>query len=281
MSVFGEIPVAAFKQLFPATDHLFVHESQDQNPTPEDIAELRRAIAELREAVRARDEFIAIAAHELRNPMTPMLGWIERLLIAARRPETGCPALIVAGLERLGDVVERYLQRVDTLLDVARITSGRRPLEPVSVDLSELVSRATREVAPLAARAGCALRVAVQDDVVGIWDRLALEQIIDNLLSNAFKYGAGKPIEVALAAAEGSARLTVRDYGIGISAEDQTRIFGRFERAVTQRTHGGYGIGLWVAHQLVTAMSGGIEVDSVPNQGSTFSLVLPLTPQDG
>jgi arsenical-resistance protein len=118
---------------------------------------------------------------------------------------------------------------------------------------------------------------SIEDNVSGLLDELAVEQIADNLLSNAVKYGAGEPIEVSLFRNGTAARLTVRDHGIGISEEDQTRIFGPFERAVTRREHGGFGIGLWVVRQLVDAMRGEVHVASRPAQGSTFAVTLPLS----
>ncbi|MGC2199933.1 MAG: ATP-binding protein, partial [Stellaceae bacterium] len=107
--------------------------------------------------------------------------------------------------------------------------------------------------------------------------QLAVEQIADNLLSNAVKYGAGEPIEVSLVRDGTEAWLTVRDHGIGISEEDQARIFGAIERAVTRREQGGFGIGLWYVRQLVDTMRGEIRVNSCPAQGSTFTVILPIS----
>ena len=112
--------------------------------------------------------------------------------------------------------------------------------------------------------------------VIGTWDRLALEQVTENLLSNALKFGAGKPVAVALRADGRAARLAVRDRGIGISDADRARVFGRFERAVARREHGGFGVGLWLVNQLVTAMGGTIAVEGAPGEGTTFTVMLPL-----
>ena len=98
----------------------------------------------------------------------------------------------------------------------------------------------------------------------------------ENLLSNALKFGAGKPVDVALRADGRAARLTIRDRGIGISEEDRARIFRRFERAVTRREHGGFGVGLWLANQLVVAMGGAIGIEGAPGEGTTFTVTLPL-----
>jgi two-component system, OmpR family, sensor kinase len=237
-----------------------------------------RLVAELTQAVQARDAFIAIAAHELRNPMTPILGYAEHLLAVGRRPESECPEAIIVALERLVGLIGEYIKRATTLLDVSRITAGKLCAELSLVELSGVMRRAIERHRPEAERSGCRLKPSIEEDVSGLLDQLAVDQIADNLLSNAIKYGAGEPIEVSLGRHGAKAQLTVRDYGIGISEEDQARIFDPFERAVTRREHGGFGIGLWVVRQLVDIMHGEIHVTSCPAQGSTFTLILPLSP---
>ena len=112
----------------------------------------------------------------------------------------------------------------------------------------------------------------------GRWDRLRLEQVFGNLLSNAIKYGGGHPIEVAVSRNGNghTAKLEVTDHGIGISAEDQARLFNRFERAVSIESFGGLGLGLYITRQIVTAHGGTIRVESQPGAGATFVVELPL-----
>ena len=112
----------------------------------------------------------------------------------------------------------------------------------------------------------------------GEWDRTRIEQVVTNLLSNAFKYGAGRPIHVEVGLQGKMAVLTVRDEGIGIPIEDQSRIFGPFERAVSERHYTGFGVGLWVAQQVVEAHGGSIHVVSAPSRGTTFRVWLPSGP---
>lgn len=238
-----------------------------------------RLVAELTQAVHARDAFITIAAHELRNPMTPILGYAEHLLLVCRRPESGCPDAIIVALESLVDLTTEYIKRATTLLDVSRITAGKLRAELSVVDLSEIMRRAVHRHRAYAERSGCRLKPSIEDNVSGLLDQLAVEQIADNLLSNAVKYGAGEPIEVSLLRNGAKAQLTVRDHGIGISEEDQARIFDAFERAVIRREHGGFGIGLWVVRQLVDTMHGEIDVTSRPAEGSAFTVTLPLSPR--
>jgi signal transduction histidine kinase len=241
-------------------------------------SELTIMIAELTQAVRARDEFIAIAAHELRNPMTPILGYAEYMLAVGRRPETECPELIIVALEHLGSLIADYVRRATTLLDVSRITAGKLCAELSVVDLSGKMRQAVHRHRAAAERSGCRLEPSIEDGVSGLLDELAVEQIADNLLSNAVKYGAGEPIEVSLIRQGNEALLTILDHGIGISAENQARIFDAFERAVTRREQGGFGIGLWVVRQLVDTMRGEIHVTSRPTVGSSFAVSLPLFP---
>jgi two-component system, OmpR family, sensor kinase len=235
-------------------------------------------VAELMGAVRARDEFIAIAAHELRNPMMPILGYAENMLSVGRRPGGECPEAIIVALERLAGLIAEYIKRATTLLDVSRIAAGKLRTELSIVDLSGTMRQAVQRHRAGAERSGCCLKPSIEDDVSGLLDQLAVDQIADNLLSNAVKYGDGRPIEIMLARCGAKAQLTVRDQGIGISEEDQARIFDAFERAVTRREPGGFGIGLWVVRQLVDAMHGEIQVTSRPAEGSTFTVALPLSP---
>lgn len=240
------------------------------------IDELRRQVAELTEAVKARDAFIAIAAHELRNPMTPIRAQLD-LLLRLLRSGRSSPERIEAGLDRVNWLVEQYIKRATTLLDISRVTSGKLTLEPTSVHLATLVRETVNGLSPLALHAGSVISVDVSDAITGAWDQLAVEQIVDNLVSNAIKYGAGKPIDVAAEADEDRVTIRVRDRGIGISDLDRARIFERFERAVGRGEHGGgFGVGLWIVRQLVEAMGGEIAVDNNNGEGTTFSVTLPI-----
>ena len=239
-------------------------------------ADKDRLIEELREAVRARDEFVAIAAHELRNPMTPILMQVHNLAAAARSPRRCRPEVLAPRLELLEHAVRDFVRRSTTLLDVSRVAAGNVRIELAEVDLSSLVRGVVDRAGVAARMARSPLEADLQQGVVGTWDRLALEQVAENLLSNALKFGAGKPVAVALRADGQAARLAVRDRGIGISEEDRDRIFRRFERAVTRREHGGFGVGLWLANQLVVAMGGAVAVEGAHGEGTTFTVTLPL-----
>ena len=171
---------------------------------------------------------------------------------------------------------EFFMKRAVVLLDVSRINSGRFHLEPIPCDLAALLRRIAEEFAAPAQHSGATLTVAAPDTVPGLWDRLAIEQIVDNLVSNAIKYGGRSPVELGLVEERDEVRLYVRDYGKGIPQADRRRIFGRFERAVGHDEYrSGFGVGLWVVGQLVEAMQGTITIDDAPGGGALFSVRLP------
>ena len=251
-----------------------------RSPQPTREAALQARIAELEDELQARDDFLAIAAHELRNPMTPISARVELLLARARHMPELVSNGIVQGLERLEGLVDAYLRRTTILLEVSRIHSRNLRLRPTEVDLSALVRQVAMGMSPAAERAGCRVGLTVQDGVIGRFDATALEQILENLLSNSIRYGPGQPIEVALTSDSDLARLSVRDEGIGISDRDQAQIFERFHTLGRKGENGGFGVGLWITRQLVRAMRGEIAVSSNAGVGSTFTVTLPLLSRD-
>jgi two-component system OmpR family sensor kinase len=168
------------------------------------------------------------------------------------------------------------MRRAAILLEVSRISSGNLHLQTAEVNLSMLVRRVATNMIPLAERAGCPVCLRVQEGIAGQYDAMAVEQVLENLLSNAVRYGPGRPIEVALGSDGHEIQLSVRDEGIGISERDQAQIFKRFHTLPQVSPNGGFGVGLWVTRQLVRAMQGEIRVSSNPGVGSTFIVKLPL-----
>ena len=228
---------------------------------------------ELREAVRARDEFLAIAAHELRSPMHALMLQVESVLTLARR--VGNEELLQK-LERVRMVLDRYVKRATLLLDVSRINAGSVDLRFQDVDVAEVLRDIVDVYAIEAAFNLVDIRLQAPTTLVGRLDRPALEQVIGNLVSNAIKYGDGKPVDILLTREGDRIRLEVRDRGIGISAEDQARVFGRFEQVMTGQPRTGFGVGLWLARALIEAHGGSISVHSAPGQGAVFTVRLPL-----
>ena len=196
----------------------------DQN-IREHNARLIAEVARLTEAIEARDAFLAVAAHELRNPMTPIIGRIQILARAVRRPDFQVERL-VQGLDEIEWLITRYLKRANVLLDVSRITSGKLALERLPVDVCEVAREVIENFSPLRRHAGSDLTLDLPGEpVVVSGDRLAIEEILDNLVSNAIKYGADKPILLRIGVDEEQhcAVIRVSDTGSGISADDQAR----------------------------------------------------------
>ena len=225
------------------------------------------------EAVRARDEFIAVASHELRTPLSALvllLGMAERTLARGDRERTMQTILKATGQ------VGRITALVDRLLDVSRIAGGRLKLELAEHDLGEIVSEAAERFVEQAEQAGSTLRVTVARGLTAQLDRSRIDQAISNLFSNAVKYGAGKAIEVTLEARGEVAAIRVRDHGIGMNTEDVERIFERFERSSSARNFGGLGLGLYITRQIVQQHGGSVRAESNPGAGATFVMELPL-----
>jgi signal transduction histidine kinase len=235
-----------------------------------------RLYREAREAVRARDEFLSIASHELKTPLTTLQLQIQGL---ARKLKSASEDPVFQGLAARVGTSERQVERltglINNLLDISRITAGRLDLDLEPVDLAAVVREAAARFRDDLARAGSVLELHADGECAGEWDRLRLEQVVMNLLSNAAKYGAGRPITIVVDGSETTARFSIRDHGIGIPAEHQGRIFERFERAVSDRHYGGLGLGLWIVRQIVDAFGGTIEVESKSGEGSTFTVLLP------
>ncbi len=226
-------------------------------------------------AVRLRDDFLSIAGHELRTPLTALQLQLQGLVRNVKKPVLPTTADLVERLEKASGHVARLERLINELLDVGRITTGRMAMQREEMDLSALAREVVERFADDSERAHAPIALAAPAPVVGRWDRLRLDQVLTNLIANAMKYGAGKPIDVEVARQGERAVLRVRDRGIGIGVADQERIFGRFERAVSERHFGGLGLGLWIARQIVEAHGGTIAVRSMPGAETLFTVELP------
>jgi len=233
------------------------------------------AIAERTRAVDVRDEFLAIASHELRTPLTALLLYIQTELRVLRRIGSAEQNDAINRLETTQRMALRLDKLISELLEVSRIIWGRLQPEREDVDLAALVQDSLARQQQQLQQARCSVHLEVEGPVRGQWDRGRLDRVIDNLIGNAAKYGAGKPIEVRLDGRKENVLLEVRDHGIGIDPADQARIFERFERAVSRRQYGGFGLGLWISRKIVEAHGGSISLMSRPGAGCTFSVELP------
>ncbi|MEW5849427.1 MAG: ATP-binding protein [Myxococcota bacterium] len=229
------------------------------------------------EAIRARETFIAVAGHELRTPLTPLLLSLQNLLRGVRKGPVPREALL-RQLEQAQRQTVKLNTLVDSLLDVTRITSGRLELHREEFDLADLATELVAQLQGELERARCPVRLHAAPGATGHWDRVRVGQVLTNLLTNACKFGGGKPVDVEVTATPTRARLTVRDQGIGIAPQDQVHLFAPFARAVSARHYGGLGLGLYVLKQIVDAHGGTVTVESAPGLGTAFTVELPRFP---
>jgi PAS domain S-box-containing protein len=259
------------ERTFGPTDLPFV---EDLGRRAASAVENARLYREAQEAARAREEFLAIASHELKTPLTALQLAVQQILGAPPTDSGVRPG--VSSLQRIERCTKRLIALADDLLDVTSGRAVRMHLDLEDADLSQVVGDVIAGMQDVISRSGSDVCVASSGPTVGHWDRHRLDQVVTNLLTNALKFGAKRPIAVTVdGTAERSVKLRVCDRGIGIPFEDQSRIFERFQRAVTHRQYGGFGLGLWLVRQLVEAHGGTIEVTSEPGAGTTFTVELP------
>lgn len=240
--------------------------------TTTDIHAQKEAQNELRKAVEARDEFLSIASHELKTPLT-----VLKLQSELTHRNLKNPAGDLSAVGRLASTIDRNVQRltrvVDDMLDISRVATGKLGLELEEVSVKELLLDCLERLRPLVADSGCDLTYLRQDDARITVDKFRLEQVIINLVSNACRYGKGKPVIISSTVLPESLRISVKDQGIGIPTADHKRIFERFERASS--LGGGLGLGLFIVKSIVELHDGKIFVDSEPGKGSEFTVELP------
>ncbi|HZJ52672.1 MAG TPA: PAS domain-containing protein [Myxococcaceae bacterium] len=241
------------------------------------VDEQQRQAAALRDALAARDTFLSVASHELRTPLTPLSLKLEML---AREARAALPSPLAQRVLGYTDATRRQVSRlsslVSDLLDVSRIAAGRFTVVREPVDLAAVVREVVARAEPQAHRAGSRLTLDAPDSLETESDRLRFDQVVTNLVDNAIKYGDGKPIQVRLSSKPGWAVLTVIDEGIGIDPDKLDVIFGRYERAVSERHYGGLGLGLYISRTVVESMGGTVSAESERGAGSTFEVRLPV-----
>jgi len=230
---------------------------------------------DLKRAVQARDEFLSIASHELRTPLTTLQLQLQSL----ERGLAGAPDVISRKLDSCLRQGGRLVTLVDSLFDFSRITSGKLTLNRQHFDLATAVREVATRLAELAARSGTTVSVEAERVIEGFWDRLRIEQVIENLVNNAIKYGANSPVTLVVTADDQTARIAVTDRGPGIPTEDLPRIFGPFERATSHVSFSGLGLGLYIAREYTGAHGGTIAASSVPGKSTTFTIALPRAHQ--
>ena len=242
------------------------------------LDQLRSTKAELEDAVRMRDDFMSIVSHELKTPLNTLI-----LEVQLRKLQLGRNNFAAFSDDKLRQMVDKderqirsLIRLIDDMLDVSRIRTGKLSIRPNHFDLGKLVASVVENFAPQMEASGCTLLFQRPEPIVGVWDEFRIEQVLANLLTNAMRYGAGKPVQVNVSATPVTACIEVRDQGIGISQKSLERIFCQFERAEGSESSAGLGLGLFIAEQIVKAHDGRIQVESEEGQGAVFRVLLPL-----
>ena len=241
------------------------------------VAELNAAQTGLQRALAMRDEFMSMVSHEMRTPLNTL--YLETQLRKMQLERGNMAAFGAEQLQRMVARDDRQIQSIirliDDMLDVSRIRSGKLSLRPGWVELSGLLRRLVHDLTPQAGIAGSSISLDASTPVSGWWDEFRIEQIVVNLLTNALRYGAQKPVQVTLVVGPEEVRVEVRDQGPGIAPEHQAKIFEPYERGVGTEAPSGLGLGLYISRQLAEVHEGSLVLDSVPGQGALFTLTLP------
>ena len=242
------------------------------------LKRLQSTQLELEQAVRMRDDFMSIVAHEVRTPLNGLI--LETQLRKMHLARDNAAAFTLDKMQAMVDRDERQIKSlirlIEDMLDVSRIRTGKLSIRPTRFDLSERVRNLLQNFAAQIEAAESSVTLVAEQPVVGQWDEFRIEQVISNLLTNALRYGAKSPITVKVYSERGEARVEVRDFGIGISEENQHRIFQQFERVTAKHAVAGLGLGLFISEQIVTAHGGTITVESRIGEGALFRVCLPL-----
>lgn len=242
------------------------------------MQEIRQKEKNLEEALVARDQFLSIASHELKTPLTSLKLQAQLLLRNLEKQKEFSPDRQISMAKQTNDLVGRLTRLIDDMLDVSRIRTGKLRLDKTRQDLADIVREVIFRMSVLFEAAGLNIpSIQVEGHLWGEWDRFRVEQVIGNLLTNAIRYGQGKPIEICISKKGREAVLSVRDHGYGIAREDMNRIFDRFERAINSSEVSGLGLGLFISREIIESHGGKIWVESELGQGSTFSIALPLS----
>ena len=249
-----------------------------QERTKELLAEKLRA----EEAVKARDQFFSMASHELKTPLSSLKMQTQ---IRKRRIAKGDYSVFQPN--RLNELcsdderqVDRLTSLVDRMLDISRISASQFQLTLEKTEMVEVVEECIKRMLPALQEAGIECNFVHEQPIVGMWDRLRIEQVMSNLLTNAIKYAPGKPVEVRLLNRGDCIEIYVKDFGAGISAVDQEKIFLPFERAANSEKIAGLGLGLFISRKIAEAHGGKMQVESAPNRGTKFSIFLPVISEE-
>ena len=242
------------------------------------LAELRETQGELQKAVQMRDVFMSIASHELRTPLNGLILDVQlrRLRLEQGRMDAFTPNKLQEMVARDERQIRSLSRLIDDMLDVSRIRTGKLSVRPEPGDLGVLAGNVVESLAAQFTNTGSHIELHVEGPAPVMMDEFRIEQVLANLLTNALRYGGGKPVSVRVRAVDDVVRAEVRDQGLGISEADQRRVFEQFERVSGASVAQGLGLGLFISEQIVQAHDGRIELSSRLGEGSCFSILLPL-----
>ena len=242
------------------------------------LQQLQSTQGELEQAVRMRDDFMSIVAHEVRTPLNGLI--LETQLRKMHLARDNAAAFTLDKMHAMVDRDERQIKSlirlIEDMLDVSRIRTGKLSIRPSRFDLAQLVGNLLQNFAQQIEAAETEVSFTATEPVEGQWDEFRIEQVVSNLLTNALRYGGKSPIQVRVYREGYEARVEVQDQGIGISEENQKRIFQQFERVSAKTVVAGLGLGLFISEQIVAAHGGSIVVESKINEGALFRVCLPL-----
>ena len=233
---------------------------------------------ELQKAVRMRDDFMSVVAHELLTPLNTLFLETQQRKLELERGNTAMfeKTGLAQIFSRDQHQIQNMVELIDGMLDVSRIRNNRLSIRPRPTELCAVVNRAVSQLSSQAAAAASSIAVRTGEPIQGHWDEFRIEQVIVNLLRNALHHGEKRPVEISLSTVPGSARIDIRDQGKGIPVHDQKRIFEQFERGQHSAGQAGFGLGLYISRQLVEAHGGTLDLLSHEGKGSNFRVTLPL-----
>ncbi|MFJ2484659.1 ATP-binding protein [Pseudomonas sp. NPDC087639] len=242
------------------------------------LQQLQSTQSELEQAVRMRDDFMSIVAHEVRTPLNGLI--LETQLRKMHLARDNAAAFTLDKMHAMVDRDERQIKSlirlIEDMLDVSRIRTGKLSIRPNRFDLVQLVGNLLQNFAQQIEAAETTVSFEADMPLEGCWDEFRIEQVISNLLTNALRYGGRSLIQVRVYRQGNEARVEVQDHGIGISEENQKRIFQQFERVSAKTVVAGLGLGLFISEQIVAAHGGSIVVESEINEGALFRVCLPI-----
>ena len=246
--------------------------------TDTDIHEQKIHSQELQVSVRERDEFISIASHEMKTPLTSMKMQLD--MTKNMMEKNNYQVTDVDRMKKMFVVFDRQIERltrlVEDMLDASQASVGKLNLVKERMNLNEMTQNIIERLSPQFIANGNNVVLEARESIDGFWDAFRLEQVILNLLSNSLKYAAGSKIEVTLRKTATMAIIKVQDYGMGIAKDEQQKIFTRFERAVSANNISGLGLGLYITKEILNRHGGTIRVDSDLGKGATFIIEIPL-----